>query len=161
MSARQARVSSSAILAVLCTFVLPARLAAQCTTGNCGSMMTGRTDDQAAARTVDAPAGETASAAPGAESEALAAKIWDSRCAACHGAEGRGDGPGAAALKPKPVNFHKRAWQKSVPDDQIAKAIVEGGGAVGKSNQMPPNPDLEDEPGIVKALVAHVRALGK
>lgn len=135
MSARLAFVSSSAILAVLCTFVRPGRLAAQ--------------------------TGESASVAPNAESKAQAAEIWDSRCSACHGAEGRGDGPGAAALKPKPINFHKRAWQKAVTDDQIAKAIVEGGSAVGLSNQMAANPDLEDEPGIVKALVAHVRDLGR
>lgn len=100
-------------------------------------------------------------AAPSAEAKAQAAEIWDSRCAACHGAEGRGDGPGAAALKPRPLNFHKRDWQKAVTDEQIATAIVEGGGAVGLSNQMPANPDLEDETGVVKALVAHVRTLGK
>jgi hypothetical protein len=75
--------------------------------------------------------------------------------------EGHGDGPGAASLNPKPINFHKRSWQKSVTDDQIAKAIVEGGSAVGVSSQMAANPDLEDEPEVVKALVAHVRELGK
>ena len=75
--------------------------------------------------------------------------------------EGKGDGPGAASLNPKPINFHKSSWQKSVTNDQIAKAIVEGGSAVGVSSQMAANPDLEDEPEIVKALVAHVRELGK
>ncbi len=95
------------------------------------------------------------------EARAEATDIYDSRCSACHGAEGRGDGPGAAALHPKPINFHNLNWQKSVSDEQIAKAIVEGGSAVGLSNQMAPNPDLEDEPLVVKALVAHVRELGK
>ncbi|MGH7879955.1 MAG: c-type cytochrome [Candidatus Binataceae bacterium] len=96
-----------------------------------------------------------------AEARGQAAQIFDERCSACHGAEGRGDGPGAAALKPKPINFHNPNWQKSVSDDQIAKAIVKGGMAVGLSNQMAPNPDLEDEPDVVKALVARVRSLDK
>lgn len=95
------------------------------------------------------------------EARAEATDIYDSRCSACHGTEGHGDGPGAAALHPKPINFHNPNWQKSVSDEQIAKAIVEGGSAVGLSNQMAPNPDLEDEPLVVKALVAHVRELGK
>jgi cytochrome c553 len=137
MSARLARLSPSAILVVLCIFVPLARLLAQAPS---------------------APAGDTAS---GADAKAQAAAIWESRCAPCHGMEGRGDGPGAAALKPRPINFHLRNWQKTVTNDQIAKAIVEGGGAVGLSDQMAANPDLEDEPGIVKALVAHVRELGK
>ncbi|HLW69318.1 MAG TPA: c-type cytochrome [Candidatus Binataceae bacterium] len=98
-------------------------------------------------------------ASPAARDQA--AQIFDERCSACHGAEGRGDGPGAAALKPKPINFHNLNWQKSVSDAQIAKAIVYGGSAVGLSNQMAANPDLEDEPDVVNALVAHVRELGK
>jgi mono/diheme cytochrome c family protein len=102
-----------------------------------------------------------ADATPDADAKAQAAEIWSSRCTACHGEDGRGDGPGAAALKPKPINFHRRNWQKVVTDEQIAKAIVEGGSAVGLSSQMPANPDLEDEDTIVKALVARVRAFGK
>jgi len=95
------------------------------------------------------------------DARSQAAEIFDSRCSACHGAQGHGDGPGAAALNPKPINFHNANWQKSVTDAQIAKAIVYGGSAVGLSNQMASNPDLEDEPEVVKALVAHVRELGR
>lgn len=101
------------------------------------------------------------STTPDADAKAQAAEIWSTRCAACHGEDGRGDGPSAAALKPQPLNFHQRNWQKVVTDEQIAKAIVEGGSAVGLSSQMPANPDLEDEDTIVKALVAHVRSFGK
>lgn len=137
MSARLARLSLSAILAVFCAFVPSGWLFAQ------------------------APGALASDTASGADAKAQAAAIWESRCVACHGTDGRGDGPGAAALKPRPINFHMRNWQKAVTNDQIAKAIVEGGGAVGLSDQMAANPDLEDEPGIVKALVAHVRELGK
>jgi mono/diheme cytochrome c family protein len=97
----------------------------------------------------------------GSGDSAAAEQIFAERCAACHGADGSGKGPAAASLKPAPVNFHDAKWQKSVSDDNIAKAIVEGGAAVGLSNQMAPNPDLEDQPGVVKALVARVRGFGK
>jgi cytochrome c oxidase cbb3-type subunit I/II len=46
-----------------------------------------------------------------------AQQIYASNCINCHGANGRGDGPAAAALKPSPVNFNvrqpsqQRAWE--------------------------------------------------
>ncbi len=90
-----------------------------------------------------------------------ATDIFESRCVACHGEEGRGDGPAAANLKPGPIDFHNLKWQKSVDDAIIARAIVYGGGSVGVSAEMAPNPDLENEPGVVAALVEHVRSLRK
>ena len=35
--------------------------------------------------------------------------LFQTNCAACHGAAGHGDGPAAAALNPKPVNFTDRS----------------------------------------------------
>jgi mono/diheme cytochrome c family protein len=95
------------------------------------------------------------------EARAQAADIFESRCVACHGVEGHGDGPAAANLKPRPRDFHNAKWQKSINDATIARAIVSGGQAVGVSSEMAANPDLEDEPAVVAALVEHVRALGK
>ncbi|WP_444921017.1 FTR1 family protein [Microbulbifer sp. CnH-101-G] len=34
--------------------------------------------------------------------------IYQAQCIACHGVEGRGDGPLAAGLEPAPTNFHER-----------------------------------------------------
>ena len=36
------------------------------------------------------------------------AKLYQAMCAGCHGAEGRGDGPAAVTLDPKPSDFHDR-----------------------------------------------------
>ena len=83
------------------------------------------------------------------------------RCAACHGTNGEGNGPAAAALNPKPRNYHDMAWQTSTTDEEIEKAIVYGGAAVGKSPQMAPNPDLQSKPGVVAALREKVRSFGK
>ncbi|MCO6441883.1 MAG: FTR1 family protein [Nitrococcus mobilis] len=37
---------------------------------------------------------------------ARAATLYQSQCAACHGAEGRGDGPAGVGLDPAPTDFH-------------------------------------------------------
>jgi cytochrome c5 len=85
-------------------------------------------------------------------------EIWTKRCVVCHGKQGKGDGPGAAALNPKPQSLRDPAWQKSVTDEEIEKAIVRGGVAVGKSTAMPANPDLANKPDVVKGLVKKVRS---
>ena len=46
------------------------------------------------------------------ESIAAGAALYTQFCAVCHGPEGRGDGPGAAALDPKPANLHADHVQK-------------------------------------------------
>jgi len=120
--------------------------------------------------TEQTPSGEAqaAQAMPEAEPEsdpALAASTakatFNAKCVVCHGSVGAGDGPGAAALSPKPRAFGDAAWQGGVTDEQISKAIIEGGAAVGKSPNMPPNPELADKPEVVKQLVGIVRAFKK
>ncbi len=101
-----------------------------------------------------AMAGGAAAMDPAAE----AAQIFNTRCATCHGADGKGTGPAAAALNPKPRDYSDAAWQKATTDDLIAKVILEGGASVGKSPLMAPNPDLKDKPAVVKELVAKIRS---
>jgi mono/diheme cytochrome c family protein len=91
------------------------------------------------------------------EARTRAQDIFESRCAACHGTEGRGNGPAASNLKPKPIDFHSHKWQKYVSDEKITRAIIYGGKAVGLSGQMAANPDLENEPAVVGALVERIR----
>ncbi len=109
----------------------------------------------------ETPVAEGAPAA-GAESPVQEAnEIFASRCATCHGQDGRGDGPGSELLTPKPRNFHDKQWQAATDDKTIATAIVYGGAAVGKSPLMASNPDLQGKPKVVDALIAHIRELGK
>ncbi|WP_224362384.1 urate hydroxylase PuuD [Hyalangium versicolor] len=105
--------------------------------------------------TVAAPAKVYAS--PAEEARA----VFTQRCVPCHGPEGRGNGPSSAALNPKPRNYHDVEWQKSVTDEGIAKTILGGGMAVGKSDIMPANPDLEQKPEVVSELVKLLRSFGK
>jgi cytochrome c len=133
--------AGSAILAILFALMLSFCLPANLSAGSAGK--------------------KTAKVTITPQARADAAEIFESRCVACHGAEGRGDGPASSNLNPKPLNFHNSRWQKSIDDATIARAIVFGGQAVGVSAEMAPNPDLESEPAVVAALVEHVRKLGK
>lgn len=97
-------------------------------------------------------------ASPAAQSPADEAKaVFSSRCVACHGASGKGDGVAAVALVPRPRDYTDHAWQAGVTDDLIRKVIVEGGPAVGKSPLMPANPDLADKKAVADELLKLVR----
>lgn len=99
-----------------------------------------------------------APAAPAAP-EAEATQIFAGRCSPCHGANGAGDGVAAAALTPRPRDFHDATWQASVSDAHIEAIIRGGGAAVGKSAAMPGNPDLVGRPAVVVALRTMIRAM--
>ncbi|MEZ4404404.1 MAG: c-type cytochrome [Kofleriaceae bacterium] len=100
------------------------------------------------------------SAAPPATPAAEARRIFDSRCAMCHGTSGRGDGNAAMSMNPKPRDYTDATWQASVTDADLARIIVAGGAAVGKNSMMPPSADLQDKPAVVTALVAIIRGFG-
>lgn len=87
--------------------------------------------------------------------------ILVSRCVMCHGSDGKGDGPTAVTLNPKPRDFSNKEWQKATSDAQLKLAITKGGASVGKSALMPGNPDLEGKPEVVAQLVEAVRAYGR
>jgi cytochrome c5 len=88
---------------------------------------------------------------------AEAKTLFDSLCFTCHGLSGHGDGPGAAALNPKPRSFVDAAWQASVTDEHIKKVIVFGGAAVGKSPMMVAQPQLKGNEAVLNGLLQIVR----
>lgn len=102
---------------------------------------------------------EEAEPAEPAENPVQAARVlFKTRCAVCHGETGKGDGPGSAALNPKPRNYSDPEWQKQVTDEQIKSTILMGGAAVGKSPIMPASPDLNEKPEVTAELVKVVRS---
>ena len=115
-----------------------------------------KTEGQAAKPQADQAPAEKATVAQSTD----ARELFAARCGVCHGASGKGDGPGAAALVPKPRDYTNKEWQASVTDEQLKKVIVSGGAAVGKSPAMPASPDLDGKPEL-DALVAIVRSFGK
>ena len=108
-------------------------------------------------KTETGSAAATSAQAAADDPAAEAKKYFDTTCVVCHGKDGKGDGPGAAALNPKPRNYTDVKWQEEVKDEELRKAILEGGAAVGKSAAMPPNPQLKSKPKVVDELVKIVR----
>ncbi len=59
------------------------------------------------------------------------------RCASCHGPEGRGDGPSTRWLRTKPTDFHNCDEMKKLSDDTIFTAIKYGTGSMDLPADMP------------------------
>ena len=80
------------------------------------------------------------------------------RCSACHGDSGKGDGPAAIALNPKPRNYTDCAVMGTKSDAELFKVIKEGGPAVGLSPLMAPfGSQLNDKE--VWDVVAFIRSI--
>lgn len=84
--------------------------------------------------------------------------LYASQCASCHGAQGKGNGPAAAALNPKPVDLTDKAVMGKLTDQQLFDVIKKGGVAIGKSAMMPPAGVGDSD---VADLVAYVKGLSK
>jgi caa(3)-type oxidase subunit IV len=89
-----------------------------------------------------------------------AAGQYQAVCATCHGATGGGDGPGSAALDPKPANFGDPSFWESRSDEDLVKVIREGGMAVGKSPLMPAWGALFDQ-AKAEAIVAYIKTFAE
>ena len=87
------------------------------------------------------------------------ATVYKTYCTQCHGMEGKGDGPGAAGLDPKPA-VHAEIPLSDYPEDYLYNVVYYGGKTVGKSANMPdwgltlPPQDLAD-------VIAYLRATFK
>lgn len=52
--------------------------------------------------------------------------LYVTRCSPCHGADGRGDGPGAGAIEPKPRNFRDPEFWRTRTPAQIRETVLKG-----------------------------------
>jgi mono/diheme cytochrome c family protein len=86
------------------------------------------------------------------------AKLYATYCASCHGPEGKGDGPVAATLNPRPANHADAAYMGTLSDEQLYKVISQGGASVGKSPLMAPWGGVVNDEGI-RDLIGHIRKL--
>jgi mono/diheme cytochrome c family protein len=85
-------------------------------------------------------------------------KLYGQFCASCHGQSGKGDGPAAAALNPKPRDHTDKEYMSKMSDDEMLKVIKNGGASVGKSPLMPPwGASLKDEQ--IQDIMAYIRTL--
>lgn len=85
--------------------------------------------------------------------------LYASRCAACHGKYGRGDGLAAPGLTPPPRNFTDASWNERTSSERVRTVIRGGGVSVGLSVAMPGNADLSAAE--LDALESCVRDFGR
>jgi mono/diheme cytochrome c family protein len=89
---------------------------------------------------------------------ALGHATYHEICAPCHGEGGKGDGPAALALNPKPRDHTNGVYMDKLTNAHIFQ-VVKGGGAQFGYPGMPPQPQLADD--SVKNVIAFVRSLSK
>lgn len=81
------------------------------------------------------------------QGENLVELAWTRQCAACHGPQGKGDGPqGPMIQAPDLTRFD---WQGRVTDDELAQTIRKG------RNKMPA---FDLPPSVLQGLVQRIRA---
>ncbi len=82
-------------------------------------------------------------------------ELYLGACATCHGAEGKGDGPGGKGLNPQPRNFTQpNGWKNGFHIDQVYRTLDEGI----KGTSMVAYKDIRRKDRM--ALVHYVRSLG-
>ena len=99
----------------------------------------------------------TAAAAQKGDPKAGKAR-YEMLCASCHGTSGKGDGPAAASLTPRPRDHSDGKYMNSLTDKYLFDIIKGGGAGAGKSPLMPPwGGQLQDRD--IENLVAYIRSL--
>jgi high-affinity iron transporter len=84
--------------------------------------------------------------------------LYLQHCSGCHGDSGKGDGPGARNINPKPIDHTNAQYMAGLSDRHLFTVVRWGGRDVGKP-AMPPFPNLSDDE--IKHLIAFMRALGR
>ena len=97
----------------------------------------------------DAPAAEKSKKSPGGNA-AAGKKLAETNCVTCHGASGKGDGPAAAALNPKPADWTSAKVQAE-SDGSLFWKISNGRGPMPPWKHLPEK-DRWDLVAFVKSL---------
>lgn len=86
-------------------------------------------------------------------------ELFTQKCATCHGPDGAGDGPAAAALPPemKPRNLHTGPFKVAVDQAKLKDLIKQGGMPFGLSPLMAPQPMSDEELASVSDFVMSLR----
>jgi mono/diheme cytochrome c family protein len=64
--------------------------------------------------------------------------LYENKCLMCHGADGKGKGPAAAAFNPKPADFtDAKFWQRKDVDKFITDTVENGHGMMPAFNLKP------------------------
>lgn len=58
------------------------------------------------------------------------AELFQRQCVACHGKKGRGDGPAAIALTPRPKDLTDKETMDQLSDEELLEVLTKGRGAM-------------------------------
>ena len=84
--------------------------------------------------------------------------LYDAHCAVCHGATGRGDGPGATVLRQAMPDFTNPEAMRAVTDRFLFEIIKKGSSQFGRSNAMP-SWGMRLSDAQIQDLVVYIRSL--
>jgi mono/diheme cytochrome c family protein len=119
----------------------------------------GRASGRPLLRGLPAAPAASAPASGGVPAPAVCPPAYETRCVACHGRAGRGDGPSASMLFPKPRDLSDPRFARERSDEVLKKVILEGGSALGLSPVMPAHHDLDAAE--LEALVRCIRSFSQ
>lgn len=132
---------------------------------NCsGLLLAGFLSFAACGKSSESPAPPSPPPSPPPQVQVEGKTLFEKNCVACHGVEGRGNGPAAASINPKPADFTLRDTREKCKKDRLALgvAIREGGARKGAllGSVMPPWRNFTEKE--VLTLVAYLcDGLGK
>jgi cytochrome c5 len=73
--------------------------------------------------------------------------LYAAKCQICHGTNGRGDGPAAAAFTPKPADFTNPSFWKNNFEEKITNTVTKGKGQM---------PAFHLKPDEIKAVIDYL-----
>jgi mono/diheme cytochrome c family protein len=85
-------------------------------------------------------------------------QVYDQYCWTCHGRGGRGDGPTASGLVPKPADHTDPEYMGQLSDADLYRVIRDGGASVGRSPLMAPWGGVINDSDI-RDLIGYLRQL--
>ncbi len=85
---------------------------------------------------------------------AAAKKVYDDKCAKCHGATGKGDGPKAKTLKKKPRDYSNKVEMAKFTDAKLKEGTL-----VGKKPMPSYKGKLDDK--MIDDLIVYIRTFAK
>jgi high-affinity iron transporter len=86
--------------------------------------------------------------------------LYEAHCAVCHGAAGKGDGPGARVVRQPMRDFSDPAAMRPVTDGFLVEITKKGSSQFGRSNAMPAwGMKLSDAE--IHDVVAYIRSLAR